>query len=69
MIEGAGPSRILVVDDEPAILRFLRAGLSQPGLRGDRGGDGPGGAGRGAAAGAPIWWCSISACRTSTGWR
>ena len=42
----AGPARILVVDDEPAILRFLRAGLSQPGLSGDRGGDRPGGAGR-----------------------
>jgi two-component system KDP operon response regulator KdpE len=29
--EGAGPLRILVVDDEPAILRFLRAGLSSQG--------------------------------------
>jgi two-component system, OmpR family, KDP operon response regulator KdpE len=26
-----GPLRILVVDDEPAILRFLRAGLSHQG--------------------------------------
>ncbi len=31
MTEGAGPLRILVVDDEPAILRFLRAGLSSQG--------------------------------------
>jgi two-component system KDP operon response regulator KdpE len=29
--EGAGPIRILVVDDEPAILRFLRAGLGSQG--------------------------------------
>jgi two-component system KDP operon response regulator KdpE len=29
--EGAGPLRILVVDDEPAILRFLRAGLGSQG--------------------------------------
>jgi two-component system, OmpR family, KDP operon response regulator KdpE len=28
---GAAPTRILVVDDEPAILRFLRAGLSSQG--------------------------------------
>jgi two-component system, OmpR family, KDP operon response regulator KdpE len=27
MTEGSAPARILVVDDEPAILRFLRAGL------------------------------------------
>jgi two-component system, OmpR family, KDP operon response regulator KdpE len=27
----AGPTRVLVVDDEPAILRFLRAGLSHQG--------------------------------------
>lgn len=31
MTEGAGPLRILVVDDEPAILRFLRAGLGGQG--------------------------------------
>ena len=31
MTEGAGPLRILVVDDEPAILRFLRAGLGSQG--------------------------------------
>ena len=30
-MSGAGPARILVVDDEPAILRFLRAGLSSKG--------------------------------------
>lgn len=30
-MSGAGPARILVVDDEPAILRFLRAGLSSHG--------------------------------------
>jgi two-component system KDP operon response regulator KdpE len=29
--EGAGPLRILVVDDEPAILRFLRVGLGSQG--------------------------------------
>jgi two-component system, OmpR family, KDP operon response regulator KdpE len=29
--EGAGPLRILIVDDEPAILRFLRAGLGSQG--------------------------------------
>jgi two-component system, OmpR family, KDP operon response regulator KdpE len=29
--EGAGPLRILVVDDEPAILRFLSAGLGSQG--------------------------------------
>jgi two-component system KDP operon response regulator KdpE len=29
--EGAGPLRILVVDDEPAIMRFLRAGLGSQG--------------------------------------
>jgi two-component system, OmpR family, KDP operon response regulator KdpE len=28
---GAGPLRILIVDDEPAILRFLRAGLGSQG--------------------------------------
>jgi two-component system KDP operon response regulator KdpE len=31
MMDGAGPLRILVVDDEPAILRFLRAGLGSQG--------------------------------------
>ena len=31
MTAGAGPLRILVVDDEPAILRFLRAGLGSQG--------------------------------------
>ena len=31
MTEGAGPLRILIVDDEPAILRFLRAGLGSQG--------------------------------------
>ena len=28
MSAGAGPLRVLVVDDEPAIRRFLRAGLA-----------------------------------------
>ncbi len=32
MTAGAGPLRVLVVDDEPAILRFLRAGLSAQGF-------------------------------------
>jgi two-component system KDP operon response regulator KdpE len=31
MTAGAGPLRILVVDDEPAIRRFLRAGLGAQG--------------------------------------
>jgi two-component system KDP operon response regulator KdpE len=31
MTAGAGPLRVLVVDDEPAILRFLRAGLGAQG--------------------------------------
>ena len=31
MTEGAGPLRVLIVDDEPAILRFLRAGLGSQG--------------------------------------
>jgi two-component system KDP operon response regulator KdpE len=31
MTEGSGPHRILIVDDEPAILRFLRAGLGSQG--------------------------------------
>lgn len=31
MTDGSGPLRILVVDDEPAILRFLRAGLGSQG--------------------------------------
>ncbi len=31
MTTGAGPLRVLVVDDEPAILRFLRAGLATQG--------------------------------------
>jgi two-component system, OmpR family, KDP operon response regulator KdpE len=31
MSAGAGPLRVLVVDDEPAIRRFLRAGLSNQG--------------------------------------
>ena len=31
MTAGAGPLRVLVVDDEPAIRRFLRAGLSSQG--------------------------------------
>ncbi len=30
-MSGAAPTRILIVDDEPAILRFLRAGLSSHG--------------------------------------
>jgi two-component system KDP operon response regulator KdpE len=32
MIAGANPLRILIVDDEPAILRFLRAGLTNQGF-------------------------------------
>ena len=31
MTGGSGPVRVLVVDDEPAILRFLRAGLGSQG--------------------------------------
>ncbi len=31
MTQGAGPARVLVVDDEPAILRFLRTGLGAQG--------------------------------------
>jgi two-component system, OmpR family, KDP operon response regulator KdpE len=31
MTKGAGSLRVLIVDDEPAILRFLRAGLSSQG--------------------------------------
>lgn len=31
MTSGSGPLRILIVDDEPAILRFLRAGLGSQG--------------------------------------
>src|ERR1700704_6347526 len=31
MTTGSAPLRILVVDDEPAILRFLRAGLGSQG--------------------------------------
>jgi two-component system, OmpR family, KDP operon response regulator KdpE len=31
MMPSAGPARILIVDDEPAILRFLRAGLAGQG--------------------------------------
>ena len=31
MSAGAGPLRVLVVDDEPAIRRFLRAGLTSQG--------------------------------------
>lgn len=31
MTGGAGPARVLVVDDEPAIRRFLRAGLASQG--------------------------------------
>ena len=31
MTTGAGPLRVLVVDDEPAIRRFLRAGLASQG--------------------------------------
>ena len=31
MISGAAPLRIMVVDDEPAIVRFLRTGLSSHG--------------------------------------
>ncbi|MFL5257424.1 MAG: response regulator, partial [Rhodopila sp.] len=31
MTVDAGPLRVLVVDDEPAIRRFLRAGLSSQG--------------------------------------
>src|ERR1700761_2396561 len=31
MTQGSGPLRFLVVDDEPAIRRFLRAGLSSQG--------------------------------------
>jgi two-component system KDP operon response regulator KdpE len=33
MTERSGPLRILVVDDEPAILRFLRAGLTSQGYQ------------------------------------
>jgi CheY-like chemotaxis protein len=33
MTERSGPLRILVVDDEPAILRFLRAGLTGQGYQ------------------------------------
>jgi two-component system, OmpR family, KDP operon response regulator KdpE len=32
MIAGANPLRVLIVDDEPAILRFLRAGLTNQGF-------------------------------------
>jgi two-component system KDP operon response regulator KdpE len=40
MTAGAGPLRVLVVDDEPAILRFLRVGLSAQGYVVQEVGDG-----------------------------
>ncbi len=47
---GSGPLRILVVDDEPAILRFLRVGLGGQGYRGQRSGERTIGTGCGATA-------------------
>ena len=46
--------RVLVVDDEPAIRRFLRAGLTARAIVVIEAGDRRRGARRGAARGAPI---------------
>ena len=66
MIGKAAPLKVLVVDDEPAIRRFLRTSLSAQGYQVSEAEDGTG---RSTLCGAapPISSSSISDCRTSTG--
>ena len=62
---GAGVTRVLVVDDEPQILRALRINLARaattwsPPRTGARPWSSP-------RASTPTWWCSTSGCPTST---
>ena len=58
-------TRVLVVDDEPQILRALRINLKARGYEVDVAGDGEE-ALRLAAQQPPTWSCSTSGCRTST---
>ena len=62
-------TRILVVDDEPQILRALGDEPSRAGLRRRPGGDGGGGARRSRRGSTRTWSSSTSACRRSTGSR
>ena len=61
-----GIARILVVDDEPQIRKFLRISLTAHGYRGDRGGARRGRHRQMRDRAAPTSSSSISACRTST---
>ena len=60
---------VLVVDDEPQVLRFLRASLPHQGYRLIEAVDGRGGAARRPRRAAPTRCCSTWACRTWTAWR
>ena len=69
MTVGTNPLRILVVDDEPAIRRFLRTGLDRAGLHRVGGGRRRGRRWTAYSAMRSTWSCSTSACPTWTGSR
>ena len=58
-------TRVLVVDDEAAILRFLKPALEANGYEHDRAGT-VAEAMKRIAPTRPTSWCSISACPTAT---
>ena len=69
MIGNAAPLKVLVVDDEPAIRRFLRTSLTAQGYQVIEAEDGHRRAGASAAQTRSIFWSSISACPISMGSR
>ena len=62
-------ARILLIDDDPSLLRALRDRAQRPGLRRGRGPHRRGGGDPGLLDRRPTWSCSTSGCPTSTGWR
>ena len=61
-----GKPRVLVVDDEPAILRFLKPALEANDYEVSERGDARRGDEAHRQASRPTSWCSTSACRTAT---
>ena len=60
------PARVLVIDDEPQIRKFLEISLRAQGYRCRTRGDRAGRTGRAGDCAARIWSCSTWGCRTAT---
>ena len=61
----AAMSRVLVVEDEPAIAELIAINLRHAGYEVTIAGDADAGAARGRRACCPTWWCSTGCCPAS----